>query len=282
MYPSGTTACCKKSMKLSLIHNQYHRNPYFKESVRIGLHSLKTSQIDYEYVIFNDNGDKEIEEDAKEFLMDSRVKYVYSPINFGHRTCTGGWVGALPHITGDLIHNMGQDDIFTPMFYRISVGLLISDPNLMLVHSNAFACNENLEVKNLMLSPSFSGYEYYNRPFECWKAWFGVGEHGQDKVTRANNNFLAPGVIYKKKLHDFLGLPDLDNCLGACDFEFWSRVLFYGHKCISLPMPTWLYRISQHSTSSGENQEALIKSWVEKIKKKYYNLYEARKSIKPL
>ncbi len=268
-------------MKLSLIHNQYRKNPYFKESVRIGLHSLRASQIDYEYVIFNDNGDKEIEEDAKEFLVDPRVKYVYSPVNFGHKTCTGGWMGALPIITGDLVHNMGQDDVFTPMFYRTGVGLLSSNPELMLVHSNAFACNDKLEVMNIMLAPHASP-DYYNGSVDCWKAWFGVGDHGQDKVTRANNNFLAPGVIYRKKLHDLIGPPDLDNFLGAADFEFWARVLFYGYKCISIPLPTWLYRQSQHSTSSGENQETLIKSWVDKVQKKYYDLYEVRKSIKPL
>lgn len=261
-------------MKLSLIHNQYKRNPYFIESARIGLDSLRTAGVDYEYIIFNDNGDVEIEKDATEFLKDPRVKYVYSPINFGHKTCTGGWVGALPHVTGDLLHNMGQDDIFTPMFYRIGVRALESDENLMLIHFNAFLCDEHLEKPTIMLPPH-GAPDYYSDPFNCWKQWFGVNEN---RVTRANNNFLAPGVIYKTKLHKLIGPPDVDNFLGAADFEYWSRVLFHGYKCLSVPMPSWLYRKSPYSTSSGDNQEQLIASWVERVKQKYSTLYEQRKS----
>jgi hypothetical protein len=266
-------------MKISLIHNQYKRNPYFIEAVRLGLHALRNENIDYEYIIFNDNGDIEIEQDAKEFLSDPRVKYIYSPTNFGHKICTGGWIGALPHITGDFIHNMGQDDIFTPLFYRTGMKLLTNDESLMLVHFNAFACNEKLEIINIMLSPNNSP-DYYNNPFECWKMWFGVGDRGQDNVTRANNNFLAPGVIYRKKLHDLIGLPDIDTFLGASDFEFWARVLFYRYRCISIPLPTWLYRQSKHSTSSCEHADILIQSWVEKVRQKYWSLYRAIEPIK--
>jgi len=262
-------------MKLSLIHNQYRRNPHCKESVRIGLYALQQEKVDYEYIIFNDNGDTEIEEDMKEFLGDPRVKYIYSIINFGHKTCTGGWVGALPHITGDLVHNMGQDDVFTPMFYRLGLNLLANDDKLMLVHSNAFSCDENLKVTNIMLSPH-SSPDYYTDPFHCWKSWFGV-EESKNEVTRANNNFLAPGVIYHRKLHDLIGPPDLDNFLGAADFEFWSRILFHEYKCLSIPLPTWLYRSSKYSTSAGDNQDTLIKNWVDKVRQKYYNLYEEKK-----
>lgn len=261
-------------MKLSLIHNQYKRNPYFRESMALCLHALRTENIDYEYIIFNDNGDKEIEEDAKEFFSDKRVKYVYSPVNFGHKTCTGGWLGAVPHLTGDLVHNMGQDDVFTPNFYRIGLETLEKTPDAMAIHFNGFICNENLEVAGIML-PVDRTYDYYGHPFEAWKEWFGVGN--EDRVTRANNTFLAPGVIYRRKLHDLIGLPDVDNFLGAVDFEYWSRILFYGHKVVPVTQPTWLYRKSKYSTSSGENQDALMKSWSDRIKVKFEKLYEERK-----
>jgi hypothetical protein len=264
-------------MKLSLIHNQYKKNPYTNESVRLGLRALRDVNIDYEYVIFNDNGDKEIYEDIKEFLDDPKVKYVYSDVNYGLKLCSGGWVGAQPHLTGELIHNMGQDDIFSPVFYEVGVRELTNDPDLMLIHFNAFAVNEKLEPKSIMLHPDHIP-DYYNHPFELWKSWFGVGENGHDEVTRANNNFLAPGVIYKKKLHDLIGLPDINNFVGACDFEFWARVLFYGYKCKQIAYPTWLYRQSELSTSVGQDDK--IKIWVDNVKKKYYNLYKEIKNSK--
>ena len=144
----------------------------------------------------------------------------------------------------------------------------------MLIHFNAIACNENLEAVNIMLSPD-KVLDYYNYPFECWKWWFGVEENGKNEVTRANNNMLAPGIIYKKKLHDLIGLPDLNNFLGAADFEYWSRILFNKYKCKSIPIPSLLYRQSVFSTSN--NSSSNIKNYIDKIKEKYYNLYENKK-----
>ena len=47
-------------MKISVIHNLYKRNPYVNESVQYNLHALKEANVDYQYILFNDNGDKEI------------------------------------------------------------------------------------------------------------------------------------------------------------------------------------------------------------------------------
>lgn len=260
-------------MKISLIHNQYKRNPYVKQSIGLGIRALEDANVDYEYIIFNDNGDKEILEDVEEFLTNDGIKYVYSDVNFGKKKCSGGWVGAQPYVSGDLIHNMGQDDIFTPNFYRIALRNFENKSDLMLIHFNALAVNEELRPTKIMIDP-VNTPDYYNHPFDSWKWWFGVGENGKDEVSRANNNFLAPGVIYKRKLHDLIGLPDINNFVGACDFEYWARILFHGYKCLSIVNPTWLYRMSSYSVSNENNNDVNV--WINKIKDKYYNLYKER------
>jgi hypothetical protein len=111
-----------------------------------------------------------------------------------------------------------------------------------------------------------------------FKWWFGVGENGKDEVTRANNNILAPGTIYRKILHSTIGLPDLDAFFGAADFEYWARIFFYGYKGKLIDEPLWLYRKSEFSTSN-ENDKSDTGKWVEKVKEKYAHLHKTRQSI---
>jgi hypothetical protein len=215
----------------------------------------------------------EIEQDIKELLSD-KVEYIYSDVNYGKKLCSGGWIGAQSFVKGELIHNTGQDDVFTPTFYDRSISSLKSDKELRLTFSNGFKTDENLSATGLLL-PVREIPEYYTNPRLVFNMWFGVGEQGVNEVTRANNNIPAPGVVYKKQLHEEIGLPDLDNFIGAGDFEYWARVLFNKCKCKYIPEPNWLYRCSNHSTSIGNDQK--ISEWVDKIKKKYYTLLKNEK-----
>ena len=69
-------------MKITVIHNVYLKNPYIHESILWNLGSLTSATDNYQYIIFNDNGDKSIYEDIKS-LLSSKIQYVYSDINFG-------------------------------------------------------------------------------------------------------------------------------------------------------------------------------------------------------
>lgn len=260
-------------MKLNVVQNLYKRNPFVPETVQLNLMALNATNIDYEYILFNDHGDKEIEEDIKQYTTDKRVKYIYSDINYGKGKCSGGWVGSIPHLTGDLIHNTGQDDVFTSAFYEKCIKELNANDELMFVFTNVFVTNENLVAHSLMLNPTMT--PNYNNPYEVFKWWFGVGENGKNEVTRANNNIPAPGVIYRTKLHGLIGPPDLDNFLGAADFEFWARILFFGYKGKFINEPLWLYRKSDYSLSN-QNDNISTPQWVEKIKIKYSNLYKEK------
>lgn len=255
---------------ISVIHNLYRRNPHVRESVALNVKALYDSKVAFQYICFNDHGDKEIEDDLADLINDHEIQYIYSDINYGKGVCSGGWVGAIPYLKGDYVHNTGQDDVFTPNFYRQLVGALDSDPNLSLAYANCIVTDPNLVPQNVML-PLVPQPIYYDTPFEAWKQWFGVGPNGP---TRANNHFPAPGVIYRRLLHDVIGKPDVDNFLGAVDFEYWARILYHGLKARCFFLPLWLYRVSQHSTSKAINDaDAKIAKWNEGILAKYQEAY---------
>lgn len=255
-------------MKISIIHNLYKKNRHVNESVKLNLLALKKANVDYEYILFNDNGDKDVFDDVEEFVSDT-VKYHYSDINYGHKQCSGGWVGAIPLLTGDLVHNTGQDDVFSEMFYTKCIKNFTQYSDLSLCFSNAFEVNENLQPRSIMLPPTYQGFEmYYSHPFNCFSQWFGVQNN---KTTKANNYMLAPGVVYKRSLHDEIGIPEIDNFLGVCDFEYWARVLFNNKRCMYIEYPCWLYRKSEYSTSN-EITDNKVNQLLDKVRNKYDSL----------
>lgn len=253
---------------ISVIHNTYKHNPFIRESVILNLKALKDSGVEYQYIVFNDNGDLSIEE----LVSDLPVLYYYSDFNFGMKICSGGWVGALPLVKGDLIHNTGQDDVFTSHFYK-TTQQTFDTKNCDLVYCNGLKVKDDLSFTGELMGPLEGGWNY-NNPREVFNAWFGVTN---GKITRANNYIPAPGTVYKKKLHEEIGEPDLNNFGGVADFEYWSRVLFYKKHVEYIHMPCWLYRLSEFSTTNvvvdGKlNDRDLSPLFVEKMKQKYQEL----------
>jgi len=263
---------------LTIIHNLYRKNEFVNESARFNINALQASGVPYQYIFFNDHGDENIIDDVREFLNDD-VIYYYSPINYGKMKCSGGWLGALPFVKGQYIHNIGQDDVFTEYFYNSVYAEL--KHGYKLVVTNGYKVDANLKLVNLMLHPRFI-LPYDTQPFECFKYWFGVGENGVDDVTRANNNFPAPGVAYNKCLHDSVGLPELDTFFGASDFEYWARILFNDIPCKCIMHPLWYYRVSEYSVLNAvidgqKNGEYWNNIYIDRIKNKYYDLYRNKK-----
>lgn len=267
-------------MKISIIHNLYHLNPHVKETVTLNIKALNTAGVDYEYILFNDNGDHEIYNDIKSILdlNNPRIMYIYSDINYGKKVCTGGWVGALEYVTGDLIQNIGQDDVMSDIYYTRCLKYFELDPDLNLVFTNAFRVSDKLVLQELLMNPQYN--PDYSKSIDRFKEWFGVNENGQIGVTRANNNMSASGVIYKKKLHKDIGIPDL-NFGGACDFEYWARILFNNKKCKFINEPLWLYRMSNYSSGNEivdgkPNRGYWQQLHIKEVQEKYTNLWEKR------
>ena len=247
-------------MKVSVIHNLYKRNPYVNESVRYNIIALEDAKIDYQYILFNDNGDKDIFDDVKD-LVNKKITYHYSDYNFGMGICSGGWVGALPLVEGDIIHNTGQDDVFTANFYH-KAKLAFDIPEIMFFSNNGIRTDENLKQSGPMIHPNFR--PNYMEPLDRFKEWFGVVNN---EITRANNALLAPGTMYRKELHNLIGEPDLKTFKGACDFAYWALILLNEHKGLYDSDPSWLYRESNFSTSNLGGFEDFNKTMVLEFKK---------------
>lgn len=258
-------------MKISIIHNLYKANPYINESVRYNLKALETARADYQYILFNDKGDKSIYDDIKDLTSD-KVEYHYSTVNYGQGKCSGGWVGAIPLLKGDLIHNTGQDDVFVADFYNKCIETFLIEDN-MFFSCNGIKTDENLNQIGPLIHPYYS--PDYSRPLDRFKDWFGVTEN---QVTQANNNLLAPGTVYRKSVHTVIGEPSLNEFFGASDFEYWARMLFNELKGYYESTPLWLYRVSNFSISASEKQvnNDHRPPYLEKIKQKYNILWKEK------
>ena len=266
-------------MKLTIIHNVYSTNPFIAETIKLNLFALEEANLDYQYIVFNDSGIENIKDiiqkDLYWYYTNRHIEYFYSKVNYGKKKCTGGWVGAEKEniIWGDIIHNIGQDDVMTSLFYQKANECFQNSDNWFFT-SNAFKVDEQLKAMEIMIHP---GYEInYQKPFEHFKNWFGVENN---IVTRANNGMLASGTMYRRELHNLIGLPDLDNFEGAADFEYWSRILFNDYKGKYLSIPSWYYRQSNYSAGNEiidgkPNRGYWQQLAIEKIKEKYSKLYE--------
>lgn len=274
-------------MKITIIHNVYLKNPYIAESLAYNLGALETAKANFQYIVFNDNGDEAVRDDLESFIESSKIQYIYSPINYGKKMCPGGWIGAIPYVNNDtvLIHRTDQDDVMGGDFYLKSLAEFEKDPELSFTFTNAYKTNAELTPVSFLCSPQWT--PDYSKPLERFYEWFGVNENGRKGVTRANNNIPGAGVIYKKALHEEIGLPDIENFRGACDFEYWSRFLFYEKKGKFINEPLWLYRqgeqgqVSEYSAGNtivegkpnrGYWQQLHIKA----IQEKYTKLWEEK------
>lgn len=254
-------------MKFSIIHNTYKDNPFIRESVVLNLKALEDANVDYQYIVFNDNGDECIEQ----YVEDLPVTYHYSDYNFGHKMCSGGWVGAIPLLEGDLVHNTGQDDIFSSYFYT-NVLKRFNDTDCDLVYCNAFKVQENTVMNGEVMLP-LQPIDH-SQPRQLLNSLLGVKNN---KVTKANNFIAAPGTVYKQSLHKEIGPPDVENFRGSCDHEYWLRVLFHEKKIEYIPIPCWLYRISQYSAGQEiiegkHNNNEIRPYYIDQIKIKYQGL----------
>tara|TARA_Y100001963_G_C6780625_1_gene449640 strand:+ start:1423 stop:2262 length:840 start_codon:yes stop_codon:yes gene_type:complete len=263
---------------ISIVQCVFKKNPYIAESLKLNLEAINQSEEinEYEYIIFNDNGDKSIYDDISDIIeSNNNVRYIYSDINFGMKKCRGGWLGSIPHLTKDLIHIADQDDVMTATFYDESMTIFKHNTDIDLVTCNAFRVNDDFSYNSIM-STLQDVPLYFQNPLEAFKSWFGIGN--DNKVTSANNYFLASGTVYRRSLHNIIGLPSIEEFEGACDFEYWARVLFNKRKCFYIKNPLWMYRLSEYSAGlevidGKQNNDYHRKIAIQKIKEKYTRLW---------
>jgi len=230
--------------KISIIHNVFRYNPLIAETLKLNLLALEQSQVPYQYIIFNDHGDEMIELDIKH-LMNKNTEYVYSDINYGQHKCTGGWRGAQPYVKGDIIHNIGQDDVMTSLFYEYVYRAFLSNSEFKFVTTNGFIVNEDLTWLAFGIQPHLE-YDTKEKVKIAFNRCFGIGR--ENKITDLYNPLLASGTLYKKELHDLIGKPDTDTFGGISDFEYWVRIFYHGYLGAYFNKMLFYFRMSQYTT----------------------------------
>ena len=68
---------------ISIVQCVYKENPYIAESLKLNLNAIKNSKFinDYEYIIFNDKGDKSVYDSISDIVESNKnIRYIYSDI----------------------------------------------------------------------------------------------------------------------------------------------------------------------------------------------------------
>jgi len=256
---------------ITLIHNCHSYNPLIKNAVAVNLSAIESLGIDYTYILWNDNGDKKIEELLPK-ENNHNFFYYYSKKNYGLGNCTGGWIGAYLEgmVTGKYCHTFGHDDFFTPLFWKQSIAMLEQNDKLGAAFSNCYEVEEDFSLIKIPLP--FNYQEFYTRPSIVFNAVFSPDNLGN---FHSSNNFAYhPGVVHRSDLYDKIGVPDAKSFDGSLDFEYWVRMIFNGYGFFYIPIPTWFYTKSQYSLSKIIGGDDRRNIYNPRIVKKYEELYK--------
>lgn len=259
---------------ITCFHNTYEYNPLVTNTLVANYTAIKSTNIDFEYILYNDKGDKKVEELIPNWIReDNKFKYIYSNINYGYGVTPGGRQVALKYSNGKYLHNFDQDDMFTPLYYRVIIDNLETYSGIHFMYSNCFVVNENYQPIKIPFPPDFNIPEKNDDIFR-WV--FGI--YKDNNFTRANNFVYAPGVILKTELYNKIGAPDNKLFGGSSDFEYWIRILYYGYKVLFVNNPLWFYMRTEQSVSSRkingmtEPERALM--YNDRIRDKYEKLWK--------
>ncbi len=261
---------------LTVIQSVYNKNPLIAKSTVNQLMSLDALNVEFQFILFNDNGDENIINKIPDFIKNHKYfEYHYSDFNYGNKAATGGFLGAKDLIKFPYVHASNQDDFYTPTFYSLSLKHLMSlDDSYAAVCSNCYHIDEEFEIEGIPLP---------NEEVEMNKGWsdpnfmfdwmFGIDG---DNLTRSNNFIYFPGTIFRKELYETIGSPDIISFGGSCDFEYWARAVFNGYKFKYLGLPTWSYMKSSYShTAIDKDNPNLSRENIynPRIITKYQNLW---------
>ena len=261
---------------LSVVQSVYNLNPLISLSAQTTIVALDTLGIDYQYILFNDSGDKDIIKQIPEYIKAHKnFEYHYSDFNYGYKTAPGGLIGAIDLIKHKYVHQTNQDDFYTSSFYSLALKhLMITDKQYAAIVTNCYHVDEEFEILAIPLPQDGKSInEAWGNPNFMFNWMFGIEEN---KLTTSNNFVYFPGTIYKKELYSTIGKPDIKNFGGSADFEYWARAVFNGYKFAYLNLPTWLYMKSQysHSALDNEGENTRQKIYNPRVKEKYELLWK--------
>jgi GT2 family glycosyltransferase len=250
---------------ISIVQSVYSNNNQFKNSLLTCFSSIESLNIPFQYIIFNDKGDKDIINFIPQHILNHpNFKYHYSDVNYGLNGAPGGMVGGAKLVKHKYVHQINEDDFYTPSFYSLSIKHLESlDGSYAGICSNCYHVDEEFEITKIAFPLQGEGInKAWSNPTIMFNSIF----NPKNKKLITTNNFLYnPGTIFKSELYKKIGLPDIESYGGCVDFEYWTRCIFNGFKFKYLSLPTWSYMKSSSSLSTLANNSS------EDLRKTVYN-----------
>ena len=129
-------------MKVSVAMCTYNGEKYIEEQLNSILH--QTKKID-EIIICDDGSKDKTLEICNKILESSNVEYILK-LNKNNLGFAKNFYQAIKLCSGDIIFFCDQDDIWKENKVDLMCQVFDNDPDTLLVFSNAYITNENLEV----------------------------------------------------------------------------------------------------------------------------------------
>lgn len=125
-------------LKVSCILTSYNRPVFIQDSIAS---VLKQTYPHWELLIVDDNSNQQTQNLLSSYpLMDSRIRIIQSNVQEEDRPKTTRYATcinlAIPHLTGDLITYLTDDDIYLPERFEKMVELFEANPHIYVIYGN--------------------------------------------------------------------------------------------------------------------------------------------------
>ncbi len=214
------------SPKVSVIMSVFNGERYIKQAIKS---ILNQTYLDFEFIIINDGSTDNTADILKEF-KDKRIKIINNKTNLG---LTASLNKAISLARGEFIARMDADDISLPYRFEYQVEFLENNPDIALVGSSYYVCDEKDEIKSIvevLTDPDDlkQGLEKQN--------WFGHGT-----------------VMLRKTALDIVGNYD-ESYKYAQDYDLWLRIA-NKFNIANIKEPLYIWRKTKENISSKKEQE---------------------------
>ncbi|WP_332694896.1 glycosyltransferase family 2 protein [Halalkalibacter lacteus] len=170
-------------LKITCILTSYNRPKGVREAVASVQNQTYTN---WELIIVDDNSNQNTKQVLKSLVKkDSRLKLIQSGVKDSDRHKTVRYATcinlAIPHITGDLVTYLTDDDIYYPQRFEKMVNVFQNKPNVHIVYGKQQVLNINNKGKVV---------RKFIRPL------VGVTKHPMSRVD--HNSFMHRSTCFKK------------------------------------------------------------------------------------
>ncbi len=224
-----------KTPNISVIMPVYNGEQYLRQAIES---ILTQTYKDFELIIINDGSTDNTESIILSY-DDSRIRYVRNDTNLKLiKTLNKG----LSLAKGKYIARMDADDIAVNTLFERQI--------------HTFESDDSIDIVNISTYEMSSDGKHY-RPFPQILSF---NSEALKYVELFENQITHPGIMVKANLIKSFGYKDDGTVNNFEDVDLWIRMLWAGHKCVTLKERLLFYRINEHSvTRTVGNKRNLLR-----------------------